>query len=140
LRLLLDEHFSPLVAEELRKRGHDVVAAAAIPELRHREDADLLAWGTSQRRALVTENAADCVRLHQLHLSRGDRHYGIVLTSPRRFPSNRAGIFPLVRALDKLLQSFQEEDALLADLQWLCAAEDCWAWPTGVRSRKRGTA
>ncbi len=124
MRLLLDEHFSPAIAEELRKRGHDVVAAAAIPELRHREDDELLAWGTSQHRALVTENAADYLRVHQLHLSRGDRHYGIVLTSPRRFRRDRAGIGPLVRALDRLLQSFQSEDALLADLQWLRVTED----------------
>lgn len=125
MRLLLDEHFSPVIAEELCKRGHDVVAAVAISELRHREDAELVAWATSQHRALVTENVADYARLHELHLSRGDRHYGIVLTSRRRFPPNSAGIGRLVRALDELLNAFEKQDALLSDLHWLRATERC---------------
>jgi len=119
LRLLLDEHFSTAIAEQLRKRGHDVIAGAALPELRHRDDAEVLTWATAQRRVVVTEDAADYLKLHEEHMSRGLRHRGLVLTSSRRFPRSRAGIGQLVRALDRLLMSRPGDDSLLADVLWL---------------------
>jgi len=119
LRLLLDEHFSPAIADQLRKRGHDVAAAAAIVELRHKDDAAVLAWAVGQRRAVVTEDAADYLALHGPRLSRGEHHYGIVLTNARRFPRNRRGIGRLVRELDDLLRSLPADDALRADVRWL---------------------
>lgn len=119
MRLLLDEHFSTAIAEQLRKRGHDVMAAAASPDLRHLDDAEVLAWATAERRVVVTEDAADYLALHQQHLSRGLRHRGIVLTNPRRFPRTQAGIGRLVSALDGLLKSGPGDNSLLADLVWL---------------------
>lgn len=119
MRLLLDEHFSTAIAEQLRKRGHDVIAAAALAELRHRDDAEVLVWATAQRRVVVTEDAADYLVLHEQYLSRGLRHRGIVFTSARRFPRRRAGIGRLVRALDDLLKSRLADDSLVADVLWL---------------------
>ena len=119
MRLLLDEHFSTAIAEQLRKRGHDVIAAAALADLRHRDDAEVLVWATAQRRVVVTEDAADYLVLHEQYLSRGLRHRGIVLTSARRFPRSRAGIGRLVRALDGLLKSRPGDDSLMADVLWL---------------------
>jgi hypothetical protein len=119
LRLLLDEHFSTAIAEQLRKRGHDVIAAAALVELRHRDDAQVLVWATAQRRVVVTEDAADYFALHEQYLSRGLRHRGVVFTSARRFPRSRAGIGRLVRALDGLLKSRPGDDSLVADVLWL---------------------
>jgi predicted nuclease of predicted toxin-antitoxin system len=119
LRLLLDEHFSTAIAEQLRKRGHDVIAAAALPDLRHRDDAEVLVWAIAQRRVVVTEDAVDYLALHEQHLSRGLRHRGIVLTSSRRFPRSRDGIGRLVRALDGLLRSRPGDNSLLADVMWL---------------------
>ena len=71
------------------------------------------------RRAVLTENARDFVDLHKLSLTRREAHYGIVLTSARRFPRSRAGIGQLVRALDNLFKQSPAEDALRADLRWL---------------------
>jgi predicted nuclease of predicted toxin-antitoxin system len=119
LRLLLDEHYSPAIAEQLRKRGYDVVAAADSAELKHKEDPELLRWAARQRRAVVSENARDFAELHKLSLTHREAHYGIVLTNARRFPRNRAGIGRLVRALDNLLLKSPAEDALGADLRWL---------------------
>ena len=119
MRLLLDEHFSPAIADELRSRGHDVLAVAAIQELRQCGDSDLLTWATEQGRALVTENVADFVALHRQALSRGERHGGIVVTSPHRFPRSTAGVGALVAALDELLHALPDDDALATDLRWL---------------------
>ena len=119
MRLLLDEHYSPAIAQQLRKRGHDVVSASETDELKNLEDTDLLTWSIGQRRALVSENASDFLPLHEDCLTRGRRHYGIVLTNPRRFPRTRAGIGRLVRALEGLLTEASTTEALRADLHWL---------------------
>lgn len=119
MRLLFDEHYSPDIAKQLRKRGHDVVAALDTPELKNQEDPELLRWAIRQRRAVVSENANDFVELHKLYLTHREAHYGIVLTNAHRFPRSRAGIGRLVRALDNLLRQSPAEDALRADLRWL---------------------
>jgi hypothetical protein len=119
LRLLLDEHFSIAIADQLRKRGHDVIAAAALAELRHRDDAEILVWATAQRRVVVTEDATDYLVLHEQYLSRGIRHRGVVFTSARRYPRSRGGIGRLVRALDGLLRSRPGDHSLVADVLWL---------------------
>ena len=119
MKLLLDEHYSPSIAEQLRKRRHDVVAAAAIPELVHRDDAAILAWATQHGRAIVTENASDYLELHHDYLARSKGHFGIVLTSARRFPRRRAAIGRLVTGLDALLKLVPGDDALRADVRCL---------------------
>jgi predicted nuclease of predicted toxin-antitoxin system len=103
LRLLMDEHFSPEIARQLRTRDHDVVAARARVELHGLGDRELLALTTSERRALVTENVADFAELHRQSVVRGDPHAGLVFTSPRRFPRTRRSIGRLVQALDRLV-------------------------------------
>ena len=102
LRLLLDEHFSPEIARQLRSRGHDVFAARERVELHGLADRELLSLATVERRAIVTENVADFAELHRQSIGRGDPHAGLVFTSPRRFPRTRRSIGRLVRALDRL--------------------------------------
>lgn len=58
-RLLLDEMFAPQIAEALRRRGHDVVALVADPELRALPDPEVYEWAGGQRRRVVTENVKD---------------------------------------------------------------------------------
>lgn len=103
LRLLLDEHFSPAIARQLRSRGNDVVAARERVELHGLDDRELLALATTERRAIVTENVADFAELHRQSVVRGDPHAGLVFTSPRRFPRTRRAIGRLVRGLDRLV-------------------------------------
>jgi predicted nuclease of predicted toxin-antitoxin system len=109
LRLLLDEHFSPEIARQLRSPGHDVVAARERPELHGLADRELLALATTERRAIVTENVADFAELHRQSVLRGDPHAGIVFTSPRRFPRTRRSIGRLVKALDRLVTDVPAE-------------------------------
>ena len=119
MRLLLDEHYSPTIAAQLRQRRHDVTAARAQPDLHGLPDAALLAFATGQRRAVVTENVADFVELHRAAVITGHRHFGIVFTSSRRFPRNTRSIGRMVRALDALLAANRSDDALLNQTWWL---------------------
>jgi predicted nuclease of predicted toxin-antitoxin system len=119
LRLLLDEHYSPEVAHQLRHRGHDVIAGRELPELHGLSDGELLAVATRKRRAVVTENVVDFVELHRSAALTGTDHFGIIFTSPRRFPRTRRAIGRLVRALDALLAACPTDEALRGQTWWL---------------------
>jgi hypothetical protein len=118
--LLLDEHFSPEVAEQLSAQGADAVAVAAVPELRQMGDEELLRWAVAERRALVTESVRDFAPLHGAFLNAGEEHFGLVFTSAVRFPRRRSGIGALVRALAALAS---EAPDLRSDTYWLEAVD-----------------
>ena len=121
MRLVLDEHFSPEIARQLRARGRDVVAARDVVE-RGVSDGDLFAVAVLQQRAVVTENVADFVELHRAAVITRTHHFGLVFTSPRQFPRTRRGIGRTVRALDALLAAHPSKDALADQTWWLEAA------------------
>ena len=118
--LLLDEMFSPVIAQQLRDRGHDVLAVAADPMLRALNDAQLYEWARSNGRRLVTENAKDFRRL--LRREEGAAGPGILLTCSRTFPRSRRSMGLLVSALESWLR---QPDAISQP------AEDWLANPSG---------
>jgi Domain of unknown function (DUF5615) len=59
LKLLLDEMFSPLVAAELRARGHDAVAIKERDEWQSLSDPDVAALARTEQRTVVTALPAD---------------------------------------------------------------------------------
>jgi predicted nuclease of predicted toxin-antitoxin system len=118
LRLLLDEHLSPLIAEALRKRGHDVVAVADDPALRGMDDGELFAHAVEQRRGFVTNNVADFVLVLREWSSAGRDHYGLLLTSDESMPRARRAIRTYVEVLDRLMAANAAEDALLNQVRW----------------------
>lgn len=99
--LLLDEMFSPVIAQQLREKGHDVLAVAADPRLRALDDGELYEWARSSGRRLVTENAKDFRPL--LWREEGKAGPGILLTSSRAFPRSRRSVGFLVTALENWL-------------------------------------
>jgi hypothetical protein len=107
VRLLLDEMFSPEIASELAKRGHDVVAVAADPGLVGLPDEQVLEWATDQGRCLVTENVKDFEVLRRLSAAQGRTHAGLLYSGPRRFPRDRRFVGALVGALDKMVTAGQ---------------------------------
>jgi predicted nuclease of predicted toxin-antitoxin system len=107
VRLLLDEMFSPEIAAELVKRGHDVVAVAADPGLVGLPDEQVLEWATDQGRCLVTENVKDFEILRRASTAQGRTHAGLLYSGPRRFPRDRRFVGALVVALDKLITAGQ---------------------------------
>lgn len=102
--LLLDEMHAPIVAVELRKRGHDVIAVADNAELRGMSDDELFRWAGVQHRRIVTENVKD-FRPMLLRSAESDRNATAVLfTSSRTFPRSRRDVGKLIHALDEWLR------------------------------------
>ena len=99
--LLLDEMFSPVIAQQLRDRGHNVLAVAADPGLRALDDVALYEWARSNGRRLVTENVKDFRPL--LKSEEGKAGPGILLTSSRTFPRSRGSVGILMAALENWL-------------------------------------
>jgi hypothetical protein len=119
LRLLLDEHYSREIAEQLRDRGHDAVAVKERADLIAIGDAELFTLMAAERRAILTENVGDFMPLVQGAAAAGEAHFGVVFTSHGSMPRSKAAIGLYVRVLDKFLAARRAEDALLNQTSWL---------------------
>ena len=111
MRLLLDEQSSPVVADQLRARGHDVMAVVEVG-LAGLDDPRVLAWAVTDRRAVVTNNIKDFRPLHSTYLTMGTAHYGIVLVRTPKYSLRRDGLGPVIAALHQLLARLPADDAL----------------------------
>ena len=117
MRLLIDEMYSPAIAEQLRARGHDAIAVHDVPGLAGLADVALLQWAHDHERALLTENVVDFLALHALWLRSGEQHSGIILASSVAYPRARAStVGALVKALDHMVL---EADRVGTDVRWL---------------------
>ena len=120
MRLLLDEHFDPELARQLRERhGHDVRPVSKDPRLEALSDANVLAYATREGRVLVTENVVDFTRLHRYVLAAGERHAGLIFTNPRRFPRDKRAMGHLLCALDDYLRGLPMDADLTDGISWL---------------------
>jgi hypothetical protein len=119
VRLCLDEHYSPKIAERLREQGHDVVSVKERGELVALADRALLLRLTEERRALVTENAADFMPLVRELAAAGDEHFGVVFSSPRSMPRSRQTIGLFVDRLAEVLRKHPADDALRNRVFWI---------------------
>lgn len=124
MRLLLDEMIGAVVAEQLRRRGHDVVAIqdADHAHMRGIGDCELLAYAHDQRRAVVTDNVADFFRCHQRRVESGLSHHGLLLFTNDTFPRHRHDLFvgQVIAALDGVLKEHPDDDAS-GWIRWLAA-------------------
>jgi len=101
--LLLDEMFSGIIAEQLRAKGHDVLAVVADPALVGFADEQILAHAAAARRALVTANIKDFMPLDARYRAASQTHAGLILVSAKTFPQNRAFSAAITSALSALL-------------------------------------
>jgi predicted nuclease of predicted toxin-antitoxin system len=116
VKLLLDEHVSPRVAEALRTSGHGVVPVSESELLRGRSDEEMLERASGARQALVTHNFADFLKISADWAKTGREHFGVVLV-PIGF--QRRGVGAYVRALEVLLESHESDDALRGQVTWV---------------------
>lgn len=73
--LYTNENFPVPAVEALRALGHDVLTVLEAGNANQRiPDADVLAYGRQNNRAVVTHNRLDFIRLHK----RGAEHAGII--------------------------------------------------------------
>jgi predicted nuclease of predicted toxin-antitoxin system len=114
-KLLLDEHYSPKIAEILRNRGFDVSAVTAETALIGRTDAELMELAAAQGRRIVTENVKDFLALANAAYADGNKPTRLLLVSPKRFPRGRSRIGTLATAL----ASWLESQTPRADQEWL---------------------
>ena len=103
MKLLLDETLSTVIAEQLRSRGHDVVAVTERPELRGVLNSELLPSAREEQRAVVTYNRDDFLALDRQYRHEGREHHGIVILNPRRFPPGEASTRALIASIEALL-------------------------------------
>lgn len=119
MRLLLDEHYSPEIARQLRGLGHDVIAVKEESGLVGLSDEVHFATSPSERRAIVTENVADFRPLLHEAVRGGSINYGLVCVAARKFPRSKETIGLMVRALDEFLKQHPADDALKDQEHWL---------------------
>jgi hypothetical protein len=122
VRLLLDEHYSPEIARQLRTRGHDVVAVAERADLVGLGDDELLRRMAQEQRAILTNNVKDFVPLSSRAALERDDHFGLLLTSDKSMPRRNDAIGRVVDALDAFLQCHQAEHSCRNQVQWLTSS------------------
>jgi hypothetical protein len=103
LPLLLDEMFSDTIAQQLRTKGHDVISVVAQPALVGLPDDQILAYATTEARALVTANTKDFMPLDGRYQAAGQAHPGLILVSTKTFPQSRGFTTAIMAALEALL-------------------------------------
>jgi predicted nuclease of predicted toxin-antitoxin system len=105
VRLLLDEHLSPVVADGLRRRGIDALAVAASP-LAGGTDPEIWAAALRERRTIVTFDVADFVALLDRSIRAGAPSPPLVLVDSRSLPpEDFAGLVDALAALSARLAS-----------------------------------
>jgi hypothetical protein len=109
--LLLDEMFSDTIAQQLRAKGHDVLAVVADPSLVSLPDDQVLSRAAATGRALVTANIKDFMPLDARYRAAGQTHAGLILVSAKTFPQNRSFTSAVTNALAALLDEREQIQA-----------------------------
>jgi predicted nuclease of predicted toxin-antitoxin system len=119
LKLLLDEMLSPVIAEQLRARGHDVEPIKGNPLHEALSDEDVLELARAEHRAVVTDNVVDFRPLHHGAITPGGPgHFGIVFMAGD-YRRTRADVGRIVTALQANLVRYPGEADLANGETWL---------------------
>jgi predicted nuclease of predicted toxin-antitoxin system len=119
VRLLLDEMLSPVIARQLRARGHDVESVAGKPAREALPDPEVLALARAEHRALITSNLRDFRPLHHEAITLGGAgHYGMIFI-PGNYRRTRADIGKIIAALEAILTQYSGERDLANGEAWL---------------------
>ncbi|MDI6793435.1 MAG: DUF5615 family PIN-like protein [bacterium] len=109
-RLYLDEDVHKQLANALRLRGFDVLS---VHEVWHAglNDTQQLDYAVTEKRAIVTFNVADYVKLNKQYLTSDREHYGIIVSA-------QLPVGEMLRRLLGLLNKFTAGE-LKNNLWWL---------------------
>jgi hypothetical protein len=110
---------SPVIAQELRARGHDVLAVARDHHHEGMSDPEVMALARAEHRAIVTNNLRDYRPLHhEAIMPGGAGHYGMIFM-PGSYRRSKADTGQIIAALGALLDRFPGEDDLTNGETWL---------------------
>jgi predicted nuclease of predicted toxin-antitoxin system len=115
--LLLDEMFSPRIADELALVGIDCRAVVADPVLRAQSDLEIFDSAVREDRVLVTNNVPDFESLRRAREAAGGPVPGLVYTCDVTFPRAKAYASRLVTAL--AAAAADRETAACGGVLWL---------------------
>ena len=118
MKLALDHHYSPLIAQHLRQLGHDVTTAAERG-WEAEDDETLLQLCASEERALLTDNVADFAVIARRWQSEGRTHHGLIFTSDASLPRSRNTIGRYVELLQAMHQQHPGSGSLIDHTRWL---------------------
>jgi len=115
--LLLDEMFSPAIADGLAARGIDCRAVVADALLRALSDLETFEAALLEGRVIVTNNVPDFESLRRARDAVGGAVPGLIYTSDVTFPRTNAYVFRLVTALADAAAG--HEEASCGGVLWL---------------------
>jgi hypothetical protein len=119
VKLLLDDLLAPDIARELRARGHDVEAVAGHADWEGLSDSQIMAFGRTEHRAIVTNNLRDYRPLHSEAITPGGQgHFGMIFI-PGNYRRTRADIGRIIAALEAKLTQYPGETDLANGEAWL---------------------
>jgi predicted nuclease of predicted toxin-antitoxin system len=102
LKLLLDEMYSPALAEALRAVDIETSTVVEIG-MAGSSDPEVFATAVAGGYTLLTENVADFARISAEHLTTGERHPGVLIALSSRFSRRPAGRGALVEAIGAIV-------------------------------------
>ena len=97
--LLLDEMFSPAIADGLAAQGIDCRAVVSDALLRALSDLEIFEAALLEARVIVTNNVPDFESLRRARDAAGGAIPGLIYTSDFTFPRTKAYVSRLVTAL-----------------------------------------
>jgi hypothetical protein len=112
LKLLLDEHLSPDIAEGLRNKSKTVIVYGLTEWEGGRflglSDEAILEEAATQKLTLVTYDLRTIPPLLKTWIEKGHDHAGVIFVDHKTIPSSDFG--GLIRALQKLFQDTAQQD------------------------------
>jgi Domain of unknown function (DUF5615) len=113
--VLLDEMYSPALADALR-REHIEVSTVVAEGLAGRPDTEVFAAAAAGGYVVVTENVSDFVRIAAEHTNAGEHHSGVLIALSSRFSRRRSGIPGIVAAIRSLAGDELEDRIVFLEL------------------------
>lgn len=84
MKVLLDEHLSPLIARVLRDRGFDCASVSERDDIISASDDVVMEVASAEDRAVVTNNVKDFRPIAAVRSTTGLGHAGLILVPARR--------------------------------------------------------
>jgi len=110
LRILLDVHIAPEVADRLRASGIDAIAVSSWQDgrLRDADDEAILRAAHKDRRTLATFDVSSIPKLILQFVNEDIDHSGVIFVNSKTIP--QANIGALVRSLETLARFYKQAD------------------------------